>query len=155
MEVALLSFCFESVLERWFDFVVILKIVVYNSESRLNGRNTSQYKAIQFNSITIYSLQNGRKVESTPPSTKADHYNLQEDRIYCRAVALDCISLSNVYLINCQLRVYCMYMGACAFGHQWACTCTCMVNICALCIAFCGAERSPVCTYQACRLTFN
>lgn len=38
-------------------------------------------------------------------ATKAEHYNLPESRIYCRPVALDCISFSKVYLITWKLSV--------------------------------------------------
>ncbi len=38
-------------------------------------------------------------------STKTEHYNLHEGRIYCRAVILDCISSSKVHLQNWQPSV--------------------------------------------------
>lgn len=35
---------------------------------------------------------------------KTDHYNLNEGRTYCRLVLLNCISVSQVDLINWQLK---------------------------------------------------
>ncbi len=71
------------------------------NDSRINNRNPSLYTAIKFNSTTNYILQNDHEVDSTPPK----HYHLHEGRIYCITVALDCISFSQVYLINWQLSV--------------------------------------------------
>ncbi len=52
--------------------------------------------------------------KSTPRSktilTKIEHYNLNEGRVCFRAVALDCITFSKVYLINWQL-------SACIWCH--------------------------------------